>query len=107
MIYSVWNQARGAYDYFQDAEVQNGANAPAPKHLRERQLGTPPDQAAWPLPVGARMIGSGEVARGRIASKTGGQSLGVFGIESVFDIRAIALGVAAWLLWRAHKKGKL
>jgi hypothetical protein len=105
MIYSVWNQGRGLYDYFQDAVVQEGANAPKPAHLKSRQLGLTPDQAAWPLPAGAKKIGSGEFARGRVASPTGGQSLGLFGIESVFDIRAIALGVAAWFLWRAHKRG--
>lgn len=107
MIYSVWNQGRGVYDYFQTPDLQDGANAPKPGHLRERQLGLTPDQAAWPLPAGAKKIGSGEFARGRVASPTGGQGLGFFGIDNLFDARVVGFGIAAFLLWRAHKKGIL
>lgn len=107
MIYSVWNQARGVYDYFQTPDLQNGANAPAPKHMKRRELGLTPVQASWPLPISAKKIGSGEFARGRVASPSGGQGLGFFGVENLFDIRFVALGVAAFVVWRARKKGYL
>lgn len=106
MIYSVWNQAAGVYDYFQTPDLQPGANAPRPAHLKSRTLGVTPLQAAWPLPAGAKKIGSGEFARGRVAASSTG-ALGSFGIESLFDAKIIGLGLAAWLLWRAHRRGQL
>jgi hypothetical protein len=105
MIYSVWNQGRGVYDYYQTPEVQESANAPRPRHLKQTQLGMTPEQAGWPLPAGATKIGSGEFARGRVASRSSSSSLG--GVEDLFDIRVAALAFSGWLLWRAHKRGRL
>ena len=104
MIYSVWNQGRGVYDYYQTPEVQEVANAPRPDHLRQTQLGLTPGQAAWPLPAGAQKIGSGEFARGRVAGTGGVTVLSGFGVESLFDIRVAAVAVVAWLLWKNRKK---
>lgn len=101
MIYSVWNQGRGLYDYFQTSEVQDVANAPRPTHLRSTKLGLTPTQAAWPLPAGAKRIGSGEFARGRVASTGGGQTgLGDFGVVGfLLDSRVVAV-VVGYLLYR-------
>lgn len=79
MIYSVWNRARGTFDYYQTSEVAP-THAPTAAHVQTvHGLGATPDEAAWQLPPGARRIGSGPVARGRIASlgslETGHNSL--------------------------------
>ncbi len=67
MIYSVWSPTRRSYDYYETPE-------PTPTHTPARgtipsssKLGATPEQAAWRLPMGARRVGSGPTARGRIA----------------------------------------
>jgi hypothetical protein len=105
MIYSVWNQGRGVYDYYQTPEVQETANAPRPKHLRATQLGMTPAQAAWPLPSGATKIGSGEFARGRVASTAGQRgALGGFGVESLFNPKFVGIAIVAWFLWKRSRR---
>ena len=101
MIYSVWNQGAHKYDYFETATVQKGANTPAPSHIRAEPLGATIDQAAWPLPSSARKIGSGEFAKGRIASRGGDLlSLGLFNMDTN-TVGMIGFGVAAYLLWKS------
>ena len=105
MIYSVWNQGKGVYDYFQTPDVQEVANAPKPKHLKMRQLGMSPAHAAWPLPSGAKLIGSGEFARGRMAISESSRGMGSFGIEDlIFNPTYIAIGIAAFLWWKWRKR---
>lgn len=76
MIYSVWNQGRRAYDYFEDDRLEKSANVPPPAHLTNRALGSTVEQASWPLPAGARPIGSGLHAVGRVAIAGGRAALG-------------------------------
>jgi hypothetical protein len=87
MIYSVWNQAARQYDYYETSTVQKGANTPAPSHIRAKPLGATIDQAAWPLPAGARKVGSGE-------------SLGAFTMDQN-TFAMVGLGLAAFLLWKS------
>ena len=105
MIYSVWNQGRGVYDYYQTSEVQETANAPKPAHMRSTQLGMTPLQASWPLPSGAQMIGSGEAARGRVAAPASARSsLSGFGIDDLFSFKGVAIAAVAWLFWRSRRR---
>jgi hypothetical protein len=105
MIYSVWNQGRGVYDYYQTSEIQGTANAPRPDHLRSTQLGMPPAQAAWPLPAGSKFIGSGEFARGRVASLASSRSaLSGFWIDDLFTLKGIAVVALAWFLWKRARR---
>ena len=67
MIYSVWNPLRHVYTYHRGPDLPYG-DVPAPKHLQQRELGTPADSAAWPLPSGAQEIGEGLEAKGMIAT---------------------------------------
>lgn len=100
MIYSVWNQGARVYDYYEAPTVQNSANTPVPKHIRAKPLGATIDQAAWPLPSTAKLIGRGKLARGRIASHRGsGVTLGAISMDTN-TIGMIGLGVAAFLLWK-------
>lgn len=66
MMYSAWNQAKRAYDYYEAGGPEPTANVEKPGHLVSRTLGSTIDQAAWPIPAGARLVGSGEHAIGRV-----------------------------------------
>jgi hypothetical protein len=104
MIYSVWNQGRGVYDYYQTPEVQEVVNTPMPKHLASRtgMFGVSPNRASWPLPSNAKPMGSGEYARGRVASRGGSLGLGDF-VDDVFfgnPIVTVAIGVGGYFAWK-------
>lgn len=101
MIYSVWNQGARAYDFYESPEVQHKLNTPVPNHIRPKELGATIDQAAWPLPPSARKVGSGEFAKGRVASRSGaGSPLGAINMDaSTFGL--LGLGLAAFLLWKS------
>ena len=101
MIYSVWNQGARQYDYYETGQVQKEANTPPPRHIRPGPLGATIDQAAWPLPASARKVGSGEFARGRIASRSRDLlSLSGFEVDKN-TVAMIGLGLAAYLLWKS------
>lgn len=100
MIYSVWNQGSRSYDYYENSDVQKSANTPMPSHIASPPLGATIDQAAWPLPPNAVKIGSGEFAKGRVASRGGNLlPMGAFNMDSNTAVM-IGLGVAAYLLWK-------
>jgi hypothetical protein len=97
MIYSVWNQGKELYDYYESPEVNNKLNTPKPKHLKNKPFGLTVTQAAWPLPSNARYVGSGDIAKGKIASRPG--ALGAFeGSGSMMPLLLLA-GVAV-ILWK-------
>jgi hypothetical protein len=104
VIYSVWNQAGGRYDYFEDRTPDDRANAPAPKHLKQSAtLGLAPEEAMWPLPSGAKRKGSGDKPVGRIARRGNGGALGddLGGFEVSTPIVALlAIWGVTWYLWR-------
>lgn len=99
MIYSIWDQAKRRYDYFEaPGAVDRETSAPRPGHLRDQALGVSPERAAWPLPAGARPVGSGNYARGMIASReSGGMSLGFF---EVTPTNMVLWGVIGYLAWK-------
>ncbi len=76
MIYSVWNQGRLGYDYFDDGKAETSANVGKPDHLVNRTLGSTIQQAAWPLPTGATPVGTGDHPMGRVAIAARGRALG-------------------------------
>lgn len=96
--YSVWNYDTKRYDYYVDG-ARSGTHAPAPPRARgpKGDLGATPDQSAWPLPKTARKVGSGSVARGRVASLGDFTDLGP---------SAIMLGLAGIALYFAFKSSK-
>lgn len=95
MIYSVWNTATRAYDYFEAPTSSSATHAGAPpKSLVASSLGATPEQAAWSLPVSAKKVGSGELPRGRIASR-GGELAGI-------PTTWILIGIGAILWWRSR-----
>lgn len=104
MLYSVWNQGVGGYDYFEDGSKQATLNTPAPSHIPSRTLGSTVDQAAWPLPPSAKKVGSGAQAIGRVASRGGGASLGDIVDGSL--AKAGLLAGCAFLLYKYVVKGR-
>lgn len=105
MHYSVWNQGQGRFDYYQDQRVQQELNTPAPTHIRARPMGSTVDQAAWPLPADARLIGHGAVPVGRVAARPG-RPAALAGVEGDDVVRAGALllaGVVAWHVLRPRR----
>lgn len=101
MIYSVWNQPSRSYDYYEAPDKQLGANTPSPKHIDTLKLGVPVDRAGWPLPGNAVKVGSGDRAKGRIASRPGASRAGLGAIPmDPNTLGIIGMGVAAFLLWK-------
>lgn len=99
MIYSVWNTAVEKYDYYEDGRSADTVNAPAPKHIPRATMGAAPDQAAWPLPAGVRLVGRGDFAKGRIAVNKAAVGLGAVDFDRN-TVGILGLGVAAVLLWK-------
>lgn len=99
MKYSIWNVGKGLYDYYEDAREPSSQNTPKPGHLANRTLGSTVDQAGWPLPGDARLVGTGDVAIGRVASRLSTNALGdaVFGSPLA---KAAALLVSAILAYK-------
>lgn len=102
MIYSVWNQSRQQFDYWEDAREQLTLNVEKPDHIQERALGSTAEQAAWPLPSDAKLTGSGMVPIGRIAAHPAGAGGALGDFEpSATKIGVLALAaVAAWQIFR-------
>jgi hypothetical protein len=101
MIYSVWNQGLGAFDYYRGGTAQTSQNVEKPSHLVNRTLGSTVDQAAWPLPGNVVKIGSGPHAVGRVASRGGAISaIGAFGDDTTSLVQAGLLVVAGMLAWK-------
>lgn len=96
MIWSVWDHTRKAYDYYQSANGATGTHAgtpPAP--MLSPEMGMAPEESAWRVPPGARKIGSGVVARGRVATLGGVDSIGLPSYAV-----PLGLGLAALYFWR-------
>lgn len=99
MMFSVWNQGAEAFDYYEDGRAQDVLNVEKPAHLVNRTLGSTVDQAAWPLPSDARLVGRGPVPVGRIAARRGAGALGDVADRSLVTVGLVALAaVAAWRL---------
>ncbi len=96
MVFSVWNGPQKRYDYYQAGDNGYG-KAPDTGHLSSGST-VAAVRAGYRLPPGARMIGSGDVAKGMIASIGGGSALGGF-----VDGGAIGLVVLAFFIWKVAK----
>jgi hypothetical protein len=105
VIYSVYNYGSKAYDYF-EAPAKALPHAPKPPQAAgaSTSLGATPEQAAWPLPMGAKLVGHGKNPVGRIAFDRGvAGSLDGFMDNST---NVVGFAAAAYLVWRFFlKKG--
>lgn len=71
MIYSIFNNGTRTYDYYDDGRPSTATHQSPPGRLGPTSLGATPEEAAYRLPSGATKVGSGSLARGRIASLGG------------------------------------
>lgn len=95
MIFSVWNQPARRYDYYRHPRLEGEpeANVPKPRHLTHDPRGVSPERAGWPLPRGAKKVGSGDYPVGRVAA-LGGVDM------SPNTMILLGLGIAALVMWR-------
>jgi hypothetical protein len=98
MIYSVWNQRKRAYDYYETSAALPKANAPKPSIKNGGELGVSVYKAAWKVPAGAKFVGSGDRARGHVANK------GLGGFDFNISTGAMVVGGLALLWWFTRKK---
>lgn len=104
MLYSVYNYGTKLYDYYAVNGGGRSAHAPAPQRARGASaMGATPEQAAWKLPAGARHVGSGEEARGLIASSNGGGGLGGIIGDSATGFELVGAGILLFTLWKVFK----
>jgi len=90
--FSVWNYGTRQYDYYRAGQyLGTHVTQPAVHSLTGSQIGMTVDEIACSLPQGAQKVGSGEVAKGRIAST--GAGLG----------NLLVYGVIAYILWRLFR----
>lgn len=99
--YSVWNYATRRYDYYV-APGGSGTHAGSPPVRSSSSLGAAPEQAAWPLPAGAKPVGSGALPKGRIAVKTVG-GIALAGVDLSDPVAIGAIGVLAYVIWKNRR----
>ena len=107
MIYSAWNQAAKLYDYYETPEQQTTINSSPPKHIRGgSDLGVTPEEAAWPIPTKAVLIGSGQFAKGRVANKPGTARMAMSGLGSISTspFSLILTVIGAYYIWSKLKR---
>lgn len=101
MIYSVWNSGARQYDYYQTSQP-SPVHAGAPRHVaKSSPLGATVDDALYPLPPGATRIGSGPIAKGKVA-RASGTALGDLGVADVPKYLKVAIGIAVVLVVGKH-----
>ncbi len=101
MLYSVWRPDARKYDYYETPH--NTADDPQATHLRATSaLGADDVGGAWPVPVAARKIGSGALAKGMVGSFEGGGGV-LGGLTDGIGLGTLILGgvaaYGAWKLW--------
>ena len=96
-IYSVWNQSTRRFDYYR-GPGSSATHAGKPSHVGQGSMGATPEEAAWPLPPGAKKIGAGDHAVGRIAS------MGGFGFVQLPGYAII--GLVALTFWYMGRTGR-
>lgn len=97
MMYSVWDHASRTYHYYQTPKRNGATSAPKPAHLRSARhskLGVAPERAAWPLPAGAKKVGSGKYPKGMIAGTHSG--LGILPVD-LTPANVVVLGALGYL----------
>lgn len=71
-IASVWNWDTGRYDYYRvptsSRRTYGAEMTPPPAGQALGGVGEDPDASSHPLPIGSRMVGSGDQAMGNIVS---------------------------------------
>jgi hypothetical protein len=100
MLYSVYSYPKQAYDYYQAHDAGRKTHAGTPPRARgSTAVGSTPEQSAWPLPLGAKLVGSGPTPKGRIASMGDVSSSSLTSFVSDNLTMLVVGGVLAWHFW--------
>jgi hypothetical protein len=105
LTYSVWNTDTRQYDYYR-GPGPGGTHAGSPKVRARNALGASPEQAAWPLPSSAMLVGSGPMPKGRIASKRSTAPIEALAGLAGIDLDPLSIGIVAvlaYIAWRVFK----
>jgi hypothetical protein len=104
-MFSVWNWKNGSYDYYEAppsaADGYGDLVKPPPAQSLSGLVGEDPDYSGKILPAHSKLVGSGDLALGEIASMSGNGQLQL----SVSTALLIVLGPVAfvWLLAKASE----
>lgn len=112
MIYSEWKPDTGGYDYYETTGTQNiNDDLPTPDLPAATKIGVPSIEAGRPIPAGARLVGSGDVAVGLVAPVDATRLVrrtrslaGVDGSSSSTMLWIAAGAVGITLLWYVAKR---
>jgi len=101
VIYSRWDPYEEVYHYYQAPTQAGDIHAPPSRSYRTTQLGAAPEDASWPVPPGARYIGSGTQAKGMVSlSGVGEDEPAAGGNKLIWWGLIAAVGVVAWRSFR-------
>lgn len=91
-LYSVWDYHRGTYDYYEGPATKIPATGRYRKPTLRMLAGSPPEAIAAALPAGAKKVGSGEAAKGIVATS---KAIGSISLPSANTMMKLAAGAAA------------
>lgn len=107
MIYSQW-RPDGGYDYYETrARRALGTDLPTPRLFGLSPIGIASTDIGRPLPLGARKVGSGPLARGQVVgmSSLSGLGLGALSGSTLGDLGLLTAAVLfGWWLHGALMK---
>lgn len=111
MIYSQWVPDRGGYVYYESPErLGLSDDLPTPRMRRHSDIGVASTGAGRPLPLGAKIIGYGPIARGSVVPMSRSMLSGAPGagepLPAIVLYGALALASAfagAWIVGKARR----
>jgi len=106
VIYSRWRPETGGYDYFEAGPgIPLGNDLPKPSLGIGSSIGVASVDIGRKMPLGAKHVGSGPVAKGMVTPVAGTSSLGALALSIGFGEIAMVVG-GALLGWWLRGKSK-
>ncbi len=108
MVYSEWLPDRGGYRYLEVAERRGlGDDLPIPKLKQRSPIGVPSTEAGRPLPLGAKIVGYGPIAKGSVVpldrSGLAGGTVTSGGNMALTVLALAGLGLVVYTIYRASE----
>ncbi len=111
MIYSKWLPDRGGYAYYETSErLGIGDDLPTPKLRASSEIGVASTSVGRALPLGAKLIGYGKLARGSIVPFDRAGLLGLGSLSGPQQGELLAVGLlglfAGCFAVRAYRRSR-
>lgn len=108
MLYSQWVPDKGGYVYYETPERRGlGDDLPTPRMRRHSEIGVASTEVGRALPLGAKIVGTGPIARGCIVPMDRSVLSGIAGSSTNWPAAALygalALASAFTGAWIAGK----